>query len=46
MVLPSDTIKNDGVRRPNHGASDGATLIFTMNRGGGAAAEVGARGYG
>ena len=40
-VLLSNTIKNDGVRRPNHGASDSATLIFTMNHGGEAAAEVG-----
>ena len=45
-VLSSNTIKNDGVRRPNHDASDSATLIFTMNHGGEAAAEVVVREYG
>ena len=44
--LDCQAIKNDGAHRSNHGTSDGATLIFAMNYGGEAAAEVGAREYG
>ena len=46
VLVPNYTIRKDGTHMPNHGASDGATLIFAMNHGGEAAAEVGAREYG